>query len=52
MVETSITPVINTEIAHRCAGVGQVGAGIVQAPLDCFTQALEAIADRLQRTDC
>lgn len=44
VVETGITPVINTGIAHRKAGVGQVGAGTVRPPLACFTQALEALA--------
>ena len=43
VVETGITPVINTGIAHREAGVGQVGAGIVRAPMDCFKLALEAL---------
>jgi hypothetical protein len=44
VVETAILPRINTGIAHRQAGVGQVGAGVVQAPLACFVQALEAFA--------
>ena len=44
VVETGITPVINTGIAGREAGVGQVGAGVVRAPLSCFTAALEALA--------
>jgi hypothetical protein len=44
VVETGITPVINTGIAGRRAGVGQVGAGVVRAPLGCFTAALEALA--------
>ena len=44
VVETGITPVINTGIAHREAGVGQVGAGTVRPPLACFVQALEALA--------
>ena len=44
VVETEILPWINTGIAHRQAGVGQVGAGVVQAPLACFVQALEAFA--------
>jgi hypothetical protein len=43
VVETSITPIINTGIASRRAGVGQIGAGIVRAPLGCFTAALEAL---------
>jgi uncharacterized protein DUF1116 len=44
VVETGITPLINTGIAGRKAGVGQVGAGVVRAPLGCFTAALEALA--------
>jgi len=44
VVETSITPLINTGIASRRAGVGQIGAGIVRAPLGCFTGALDALA--------
>jgi hypothetical protein len=44
VVETGITPWINTGIAHRQAGIGQIGAGVVQAPLECFVQALEAFA--------
>jgi len=44
VVETGIAPWINTGIAHRQAGVGQIGAGVAQAPLDCFVQALEAFA--------
>ena len=44
VVESTITPAINTGIAHREAGVGQVGAGIARAPLACFEQAVIAIA--------
>ena len=44
VVETGIAPAINTGIAHRQAGVGQVGAGVARAPLACFQQALEAFA--------
>ncbi len=45
VVETGITPVINTGTAHRKAGIGQVGAGTVRAPLGCFEQALDALAE-------
>ena len=45
VVETGVTPLINTGIAGRRAGTGQVGAGVVRAPLGCFTAALEALAD-------
>lgn len=46
VVETGITPVINTGIAHKKAGVGQIGAGTVRVPLACFEKALEALAER------
>jgi hypothetical protein len=45
VVETGILPVINTGIAHRKPGVGQVGAGVVRASMECFTQALEAFVE-------
>ncbi len=44
VVATGITPLINTGIAGRTPGTGQVGAGVVRAPLGCFTQALAALA--------
>lgn len=47
VVDTGILPVINTGIAHREAGVGQIGAGITHAPLACFTQAVTALAETL-----
>lgn len=47
VVETGIAPTINTGIAHRMPGLGQVGAGTVKAPLACFEQALEAVARKL-----
>ena len=45
VVATGIEPIINTRIAHRRAGVGQVGAGTVRAPLAAFEQALLALAE-------
>ncbi|WP_206077004.1 DUF1116 domain-containing protein [Palleronia sediminis] len=44
VVDRGILPVINTGIAHREAGVGQIGAGITTAPLKCFADALGAFA--------
>jgi len=43
VVETGVAPVINTGIAHREAGVGQIGAGIARAPLACFELAVRAV---------
>lgn len=44
VVETGFTPVINTGIACRRPGVGQIGAGITAVPMECFEKALEAFA--------
>jgi hypothetical protein len=43
VVDTGIAPVINTGIAHKDAGIGQVGAGITRAPLACFERALSGL---------
>jgi hypothetical protein len=43
VVETGITPLINTGIAGKIAGTGQIGAGTVRAPLACFVEALGAL---------
>ena len=48
VVELGITPRVNTGIAHREAGVGQVGAGLVRPPQEVFEQALVAYAERYQ----
>jgi hypothetical protein len=44
---SGVQPAINTGIAHRKPGVGQVGAGVARAPLKCFDQALGAFAATL-----
>lgn len=46
VVETGITPRVNTGIAHKEAGVGQVGAGLVRPPMEMFEQALVAYAEK------
>jgi len=46
VVELGVTPRVNTGIAHREAGVGQVGAGLVRPPLEIFQDALVAWAER------
>ena len=48
VVELGITPRINTGIAHKEPGVGQVGAGLVRPPKEIFEQALFAYAERYQ----
>ncbi|MFQ5775061.1 MAG: DUF1116 domain-containing protein [Kiloniellaceae bacterium] len=47
VLETGLAPTINTGIAHREPGIGQVGAGVVRAPTACFERALRAFAERL-----
>jgi len=48
IVDTGISPVINTGIAHKKAGIGQVGAGILYAPISCFEKALTAFGDLMK----
>jgi hypothetical protein len=45
IVEKNITPRINTGIAHKEAGIGQVGAGLVRPPIELFQEALVAYAE-------
>jgi Protein of unknown function (DUF1116) len=45
VVRTGVPPIINTGIAGKVAGTGQVGAGLVRPPLACFTAALAALAE-------
>lgn len=47
VVDSGVLPIINTGIAHRQAGVGQIGAGITTAPMHCFSEALVALAGAL-----
>lgn len=47
VVEKGITPVINTGIAHKVAGYGQIGAGTVHPPIACFEKAITAYAKKL-----
>ncbi len=46
VVRSGVLPQINTGMAGRVAGTGQVGAGLVTPPMACFTQAVRALADR------
>lgn len=43
VADSGVLPIVNTGIAHREAGVGQIGAGITAAPMDCFVQAIRAL---------
>ena len=45
VVRSGVLPQINTGMAGRVAGTGQVGAGLVTPPMECFTQAITALAE-------
>ncbi|HSJ47022.1 MAG TPA: DUF1116 domain-containing protein [Euzebyales bacterium] len=47
VVRTGIAPAVNTGMAGREAGTGQVGAGLVEPPIECFVAAVEALAERV-----
>jgi hypothetical protein len=47
VVELGMTPAVTTGILHRSAGTGQVGAGVAEAPLACFAEALADLDRRL-----
>jgi hypothetical protein len=44
VIRTGILPQINTGMAGRVAGTGQVGAGLVTPPMHCFTGAIDGLA--------
>ncbi len=48
VVKTGNTPRVNTGIAHRQPGIGQIGAGLVRPPMACFEAALEAAAEAVR----
>lgn len=47
VIDLGILPIINTGIAHKDAGIGQVGAGLVRPPKECFEKALLALASNI-----
>ena len=48
VIETGILPIINTGMAHKEPGIGQVGAGLVNPPRECFEKALLELAKRVK----
>lgn len=49
VADSGVLPIINTGIAHRKAGVGQIGAGITTAPMECFSEAIAALSAELEK---
>jgi succinyl-CoA synthetase alpha subunit len=52
VLRTGILPQINTGMAGRIAGTGQVGAGLVTPPMDCFTAAIQGLAAQVPAPQC
>jgi len=48
VIEKGVLPRVNTGIAHKNPGVGQVGAGLVRPPMKIFEDALIAYAERYE----
>ena len=46
VVDTGIRPLVTTGIAHKEAGIGQIGAGVVRVPMEAYVKALSAIAKK------
>jgi Protein of unknown function (DUF1116) len=46
VVDTGIRPLVTTGIAHKEAGIGQIGAGVVRVPMDAYVKALSGIANK------
>ena len=49
VVRQNHLPIINTGIAHRLPGVGQVGAGLVRPPMACFVEAVHELATSISK---
>ncbi len=46
VVRSGVLPIVNTGIAGRVPGVGQVGAGLVTPPMSVFVDAVNALGAR------
>lgn len=51
VIEKGVLPIINTGMAHKVAGIGQVGAGLVNPPMECFKKAIRAFDKKNGRED-
>jgi hypothetical protein len=47
VVRTGVQPQINTGVAGKVPGTGMVGAGLVEAPMECFADAINALAETI-----
>jgi len=49
VIDRNLTPFIDTGVAHKEPGIGQVGAGVLSAPIDPFKRAMEGLAEELEK---
>jgi hypothetical protein len=49
VVEKGLTPFIDTGVAHKDPGIGQVGAGVLSAPMEPFIKAATGLAEQLKK---
>ncbi len=49
VIDKNLTPFIDTGVAHKNPGVGQVGAGVLSAPIDPFKEAIKGFAEELSK---
>jgi hypothetical protein len=48
VVEKSVLPFIDTGVAHKNAGIGQIGAGVLSAPSEPFINALIGLTNKIK----
>lgn len=48
VIEKNMLPRLNTGVAHKDPGIGQVGAGVVSPPMNIFEDALVAFAEKYE----
>ena len=48
VIQTGIMPIINTAIAHKDAGIGMIGAGITNPPMEAFEKAIIALSESVK----
>ena len=51
VLETGVLPLIDTAIAHKEPGIGMIGAGVVNPPIECFKKAALALRDRIKELE-
>ena len=49
VIEKNMTPFIDTGVAHKNPGIGQVGAGVLRAPIEPFKKAIQGFAEELKK---